>query len=680
MKRTLARLAVLALLLGLATVAAAEPEETPVKLDASVFTLDETEENFDAYECMCSINLGLEHMEKDGIAFFKWCGGDRMPDNVVDEEGIGCCFADTKTTNISYKTVVFLDGVPNLCKDLFKAWESVTKDVYIPDSVTEIDEDCFELYSRITLHFTENNKVALDYARRHCMRYEVIGKGYAGDKAVMDASIFEIPEGAWLNYPVCACMDGFFLNLGHYGAYGIDFFLWGGGEEKMPPQVPGSCFSGGVSGFDKIVFWDGVPNLSENLFTACEGEVQDVYIPDSVKEIDENCFVMNSTITLHFTENNEVALDYAKARGMRYEIMGKGYGGAVKLDDTAFELPMDLYESYDTFDCMCSDVLGIYHYEKAGVTFFQWVGGDGKMPSEIGGSDLSGELDDPSIQTVVFWNGVPNLPKDLFKAWEGTTQDVYIPDTVTEIDEDAFVMNSTIRLHFTKNNAVALAYAKARGMKYEILGQGWGGPVTFDTSIFDGAVDLVERDCLEHTYLISLRHYEKYGVSYFEYFGGSVYMIGINNWQPCCFTEPPEDGSMETVVFMKGVPTLCKNLFKWLEGTTHDVYIPDSVYEIAEKCFVDGSTITLHFTANNKVALAYAQNREMAFEVMDGERVKGDVDFDKSVDMKDVLSLRKSIAKLPAAVEIYSTDLNADGSVDMKDVLTLRKQIANAAA
>ena len=217
-----------------------------------------------------------------------------------------------------------------------------------------------------------------------------------------------------------------------------------------------------------------------------------------------------------------------------------------------------------------------------------------------------------------------------------------------------------------------------------IADAGDSNKAAFDASIFEVPDDLETYpcfDCMCSDYQ-SVYHYVnlKEGITFYQWVGGDGKMAPLSGG---CFGRVPDDSQAfeyATVVFWNGVPNLVKDLFKKWESCTHDVYIPDSVKQIAEDCFVDGSTITLHFTKNNQTALAYAQIRGMAFEVMDGERALGDVNFDKSVDMKDTLSLRKSIANLPAAVEICSTDLNADGSVDMKDVLTLRKQIANAAA
>ena len=56
--------------------------------------------------------------------------------------------------------------------------------------------------------------------------------------------------------------------------------------------------------------------------------------------------------------------------------------------------------------------------------------------------------------------------------------------------------------------------------------------------------------------------------------------------------------------------------------------------------------------------------------------LKGDANGDGSVDMKDVLVMRKYIANLTDEIDLAAADVNGDGSVDMKDVLFVRKYIA----
>ncbi|MCQ2404488.1 MAG: dockerin type I repeat-containing protein [Clostridia bacterium] len=57
--------------------------------------------------------------------------------------------------------------------------------------------------------------------------------------------------------------------------------------------------------------------------------------------------------------------------------------------------------------------------------------------------------------------------------------------------------------------------------------------------------------------------------------------------------------------------------------------------------------------------------------------VPGDANGDGSINMKDVLALRKLLADMPAGDIIEANaDVNGDGSINMKDVLALRKELA----
>ena len=58
------------------------------------------------------------------------------------------------------------------------------------------------------------------------------------------------------------------------------------------------------------------------------------------------------------------------------------------------------------------------------------------------------------------------------------------------------------------------------------------------------------------------------------------------------------------------------------------------------------------------------------------DEVPGDATGDGSVDMKDVLTIRKTIAGLGGDVDKEAADVDGDGELTMKDVLTIRKFIA----
>ena len=204
--------------------------------------------------------------------------------------------------------------------------------------------------------------------------------------------------------------------------------------------------------------------------------------------------------------------------------------------------------------------------------------------------------------------------------------------------------------------------------------------VSLDASVFNFPETLagfIEAECMD-SIVLKLRHLQYQGVTFFMWIGDDGDIMPPNREEDeTCFTLVPINMVYDDIVFWNGVPNFGKDLFTFWEGQAKNVYIPDTVKEIDEDAFVKGSTIRLHFTVSNEVALAYAKARGMAFEVMDGKRIRGDVDYNKSVDMKDVLALRKAIVSLPTAYELKSTDVNLDGTTDMKDVLSLRRKIAH---
>ena len=77
------------------------------------------------------------------------------------------------------------------------------------------------------------------------------------------------------------------------------------------------------------------------------------------------------------------------------------------------------------------------------------------------------------------------------------------------------------------------------------------------------------------------------------------------------------------------------------------------------------------------ILLVLAMALSLALPVAGASVLYGDVNGDSSVDMKDVLLLRKHIAKITATpFDEAAADVNGDNSLDMKDVLLVRKYIA----
>ena len=86
---------------------------------------------------------------------------------------------------------------------------------------------------------------------------------------------------------------------------------------------------------------------------------------------------------------------------------------------------------------------------------------------------------------------------------------------------------------------------------------------------------------------------------------------------------------------------------------------------------------SLSLAINVSAAPADASSDDGSGVLTIGAIVYGDIDGDGEVTMKDVLILRKFIAKLITEIDETAADVNGDKSTDMKDVLMMRKYIAN---
>ncbi|MBQ8920933.1 MAG: dockerin type I repeat-containing protein [Oscillospiraceae bacterium] len=59
-----------------------------------------------------------------------------------------------------------------------------------------------------------------------------------------------------------------------------------------------------------------------------------------------------------------------------------------------------------------------------------------------------------------------------------------------------------------------------------------------------------------------------------------------------------------------------------------------------------------------------------------GDKVSGDVNGDESIDLKDVIILRRYLAGWEVTINDTNADVNGDSSVDLKDVTILRRYLA----
>lgn len=98
----------------------------------------------------------------------------------------------------------------------------------------------------------------------------------------------------------------------------------------------------------------------------------------------------------------------------------------------------------------------------------------------------------------------------------------------------------------------------------------------------------------------------------------------------------------------------------------HNVHNGDEYETISVESY-DPETNTITFKTDSFSTYALATNDQITY---------GDANDDGDIDMRDVLLIRKYIAKQPVKPNLAASDVTYDGDIDMRDVLLIRKYIA----
>ena len=111
-----------------------------------------------------------------------------------------------------------------------------------------------------------------------------------------------------------------------------------------------------------------------------------------------------------------------------------------------------------------------------------------------------------------------------------------------------------------------------------------------------------------------------------------------------------------------------------------ELHLPRTLRRIGNNAFAGCAnleTVTFDGTQIDLANLEIGEGNEiLTSATWVTEAITGDANGDGSVDMKDVLLVRKSIAGMTVTIDETAADVDKDGSVTMKDVLKIRKYIA----
>lgn len=105
---------------------------------------------------------------------------------------------------------------------------------------------------------------------------------------------------------------------------------------------------------------------------------------------------------------------------------------------------------------------------------------------------------------------------------------------------------------------------------------------------------------------------------------------------------------------------------------THLVVTLEKIPAVTTTTSVATTTANATTSANQPTSATSATSEDTSSDVFLGDAVADGV-----LDMKDVLAMRKYIAKLDVEINLTNADYNVDSAIDMKDVLALRKALAH---
>ena len=315
------------------------------------------------------------------------------------------------------------------------------------------------------------------------------------------------------------------------------------------------------------------------------------------------------------------------------------------------------------------------------------------IPSQINGLPVTNIMAsafawNTQIVAVNIANGVHFIGAEAFKGCKSLTS-IRLPESVGRIGDDAFrgceslhsitILNqyctipraqTTITTFLSTGykgtiyglpDSTAETYAKRNDCKFQAL------------SAIDAENPMIFELTEDHAEIVSV---SKYGVKAeipVEMDGKPVTVIGCGAFSECSKLDSVE--IPESITRIDYGAFCCCSALTFLTILNPECVIDDSAQTICTEWDTFSGTI---YGYANSTAQAYAEKYGYAFAVI-GNTAKqsGDLNGDSTVNLKDVVLLRRYIAggwEVP--LDEQTADLNKDGTVNLKDAVLLRRYIA----
>ncbi|MBR5372797.1 MAG: leucine-rich repeat protein [Oscillospiraceae bacterium] len=527
------------------------------------------------------------------------------------------------------KKIVIDDGVTSIGDYAFNKF-GLLKTVEMPDSVTSIGEYAFsgcKVLPEIT--FSKNLKTIGAYAFDSCAKLTSV----------------TLPDGLTSidRYAFSYCTELLEIAIPQSVKYfGLDAFKktkWLTAQQRENPLLilNGVVVDGAKAG-ETVVLPDTVTAIAPGAFRENKS-LANLTIPASVKEFGEYAFANTPWLEEKREQNPVVIINNVLVDGLYAEDQVAIPDGVVEISPYAFA-ECNLLSAVQIPDSV--KTIGNNAFSKCTKLT------DVTIPDSVTTLGNSIFYECSALETTTLPAGMTKIPNKLFYNCKALTE-ITIPGTVTVIGDYAFY----------RCNALVTADLPA-GVKH------------IGTDSFYDCEKLASVELPAGLEYIGKGAFADCSKIPAVTVPGSVKIVHAGAFSQCT--------KMKTVVLSEGVEILEETAFGYCYAVDSFTF-PSTIKEIGDWALAEARSLRAITGYEGTVAEEKAALMEKKFislgKAGEPAAVKGDMNGDGAVNLKDVTILRRYIAGgWTVVLDETAADINGDGKVNLKDVTLLRRYIA----